>query len=112
MYQDVYIPEQTASAILTFAYRIVTNDVLDWASFHVEVQARNNALLKRVLRDGNDHPDNIRICSNDLGWRTYSFNLTPWAGRTVRLWFGNRNEWDGGWGIWTYVDEVSLQITP
>jgi hypothetical protein len=108
IYQDFTIPADAPSPTLTFAYRIVTNDILAWASFRVEIRNLNNVPLAQVLRDGS--PD-IYICHNDLGWRRpYPYDLSQFKGMTVRLWFEVRNEYDGGLGIWTYVDDVT--VTP
>ena len=110
MYQDITVPADAPSPTLSFWYRIVTNDILDWASFRVEIRDLHNVTLAQVLRDGYDPPDRIAICYNDLGWRSYSYDLSRFKGMTVRLWFENKNEYDGGLGIWTYVDDVT--VTP
>jgi|GEM_PF-1660098 len=111
IYQDFTIPADALSPTLSFAYRIFTNDVLGWASFRVEIRDLNNATIAQVLRDGYDPPDNIPICYTDLGWRSKGgYDLSKFKGRTIRLWFEIRNEHDGGWGIWTYLDDVT--VTP
>jgi len=112
MYQDFIVPDVPGTVTLSFAYRIFTNDIYDWASFHVELRAPNDAILAYILRDGYNPPDNIAKCSNDLGWKTFSYNLEAYKGQTVRIYFVSRNEWDGGWGIWTYIDDVKLQTGP
>ena len=106
IYQDLTIPAGALSPTLAFAYRIFTNDVLDWASFRVEIRDLHNEPIAEVLHEGHDD----RICYEDLGWTLHSYNLSPFRGMTVRLWFEVRNEHDEGWGIWTYVDDVT--VTP
>jgi len=110
MYQDVDLPIDARMVTVAFTYRVVSNDILGWAAFSVELRTLDNVLLKRILTDGYDPPDRIAICAYDLGWRSYNCDLTPYAGGTVRLWFSSRNNWDGGLGIWTFVDDVSLTI--
>ncbi|MBM3135716.1 MAG: hypothetical protein FJZ89_10650 [Chloroflexi bacterium] len=110
MYQEFIVPNVPGTMNLTFAYRIVTNDIYDWASFRVELRAPNDALLVRILRDG--YKSQTAECGKDLGWKTFSYNLEAYKGQTVRLRFESKNEWDGGWGIWTYVDDVKLEMRP
>ena len=44
---------------------------------------------------------------NDLTWREFNFNLSQYAGQTIRLYFGVYN--DGSGGVTSmYVDDVSL----
>ena len=76
IYQDFTIPADAPSPTLSFAYRIFTNDILDWASFRVEIRDLNNVTIAQVLRDGYAPPDRIAICYNDLGWKSYSYDLS------------------------------------
>ena len=110
MFQDIRLPADVGRATLRFAYRIFTNDVYDWASFRVELRNVNGGRRAEILREG--HRSIYRVCSNDLGWKPVEFDLSPWRGQTVRLWFASRNEWDGGWGVWTYVDDVMVELAP
>jgi hypothetical protein len=110
MYQEFIVPNVHGTVTISFAYRIFTNDIYDWASFHVELRAPDDALLTTILRDG--YRSQTAVCGNDLGWKTFSYNLEAFKGQTVRIYFESKNEWDGGWSIWTYVDDVKLQTTP
>jgi len=110
MYQEFIVPNVTGTVSITFAYRIFTNDILDWASFHAELRAPNDAILVYILRDG--YKSSSSPCGNDLGWKTFSYNLEAYKGQTVRLYLESKNEWHGGLGIWTYVDDVKLQMGP
>lgn len=113
MYQIVTVPSDMPSPSFSFWYRIVTNDIRGWASFHVEIRDDSGTIiLSEVLFDGYDPPDNIAIPNNDLGWRAYSYNLSPYKGKTISLWFESKNEWDGALGIWTYVDDVQIVGPP
>jgi hypothetical protein len=109
VYQDFTVPADATSPTLSFDYRIFTNDILGWASFRVEIRDLNNVTIAHVLRDGYDPDDNIAICYNDLGWRSKdAYDLSKFKGRTIRLWFEIRNEYDGGLGIWSYLDDVTV----
>jgi hypothetical protein len=59
MYQEFIVPNVSGAVTITFAYRIFTNDVLGWASFHVELRAPNDAILVYLLHDGYDPPGNL-----------------------------------------------------
>jgi hypothetical protein len=110
MYQEFIVPNVPGTVTISFAYRIITNDIYDWASFHAELRAPNGTLLARILRDG--YKGVSSPCGNDLGWKTFSYNLEGYKGQTVRLYLESKNEWDGGLGIWTYLDDVKLQMSP
>jgi len=106
--QTIYLPENIQQPILTFSYRIVTNDIIHWASFRAKLLDSQGSLLALLLRDGYDSPNNVAIPNNDLGWKQVWFDLSAYRGRTIRLYFESRNEFDGALGIWTYVDGVRL----
>jgi len=110
MYQEFIVPNVPGTVNLSFTYRIITNDIYDWASFHAELRASNGALLTTMLRDG--YKSSSSPCGNDLGWKTFSYNLDGYKGQTLRLYLESKNEWDGGLGIWTYVDDAKLQMSP
>ena len=109
MYQTVTVPSDMPSPTFSFWYRIVTNDIRGWASFHVEVRdSSGTTTLAEVLYGGYDPPDNVAIPNNDLGWKTHSYDVSPYKGQTISLWFESKNEWNGALGIWTYVDDVRV----
>ena len=47
--------------------------------------------------------------SNGQSWQHHAFDLTPYAGQTVVLHLGVRNDGQGGW-TGMYVDDVSLVV--
>lgn len=109
-HQIFYVNPSWTRPILSFAYNMWVNDVLGFSDFFVEIQdgvGLNH--LATVVRDG------YQSCSNtappvgtDLGWRTTSYDLSPYKGQSIRLIFANRNLWPNSWGIWTYVDDVRV----
>ncbi|MFQ5342987.1 MAG: hypothetical protein ACE5F6_15725, partial [Anaerolineae bacterium] len=110
--QAVTVPADIDNPYLSFCYDIVTHDNYHWASFHVEIRDPEGHTLAQVLRDGYNHNGNTAHGNNNLGWKTASYNLRSFRGRTIWLWFENRNEWDGARGIWTYVDAVRIADYP
>jgi PKD repeat protein len=107
MYQELIVPNVPGTVTITFTYRIFTNDVIDWAYFQVELRDLNDALLSVILKDGSDS----ETCDNLMEWKTFSYNKLDYLkGQTVRLRFESHNK-DGGYGIWTYVDAVSLNCS-
>jgi outer membrane protein assembly factor BamD (BamD/ComL family) len=117
MYQDFVVPNVpgTVTVTLSFTYHIATNDSIDWASFYVELRDQSDdALVRRVLHDGYSVSGRVPICNNDLGWKlfSYSYDLSAYKCKTIRLYFENRNEWPSSQGIWTYVDDVVLRFGP
>ncbi len=113
MSQDFAVPAGVASADLTFAYRVFSNDMKDWAWFGVEVQSLTGTRQIEILREGQTPPDRRPKCNFDLyaGWRVFTYNLSNWAGEVVRVRFLIRDVAYGSWGIWAYVDGVALHVT-
>ena len=102
---------------LSFWYRVFTYDVVyhpgrqkHYDSFEVYVLSSTGVTITRLLQDGNTDlslvgPDKPVI---DLGWKLVSFDLSPYAGQTIRLWFGNFNRQDGYYNTYTYLDSVRI----
>lgn len=95
---------------LTFWYRIQTYDHIKWTdgrwgdSFDVYI---NDEL---ILRDNYDnYPGYAPGCNSlqDLGWKQFTYDLTPSQEITLR--FENVTRVDGYLNTWTYVDDVQIQ---
>lgn len=112
MSQPVTVPSNMDNPYLAFCYDIVTHDNYHWSSFHVEIRDDQSQTLAQVLRDGYNRGGNTARANNNLGWRTAAYDLRPFKGQTVWLWFENRNEHDGARGIWTYVDAIRIVDRP
>ncbi|HID86490.1 MAG TPA: hypothetical protein EYP55_03815, partial [Anaerolineae bacterium] len=102
--QTITIPLQMQSPLLTFCYDIFTNDILHWSSFHVQLCGDPGGCIE-ILRDGCEFEPGDTI---ELGWRRFAYDLTPYRGHVITLRFESRNEWDGAWGIWTFVDGIRI----
>jgi hypothetical protein len=93
--QTVAVPAGTSS--LTFYYWPATTDTLvyDWQ----EAQIRNTS--------GTTLAQVFKVASNTQGWTQVTFNMTPYAGQTVQLYFNVHGD---GYGDLTYMylDDVSI----
>jgi len=109
MEQTVLVPS-TASPELVFWYNIFTQDrnrylVNTYDSFDVKI----NGL--RVFRDMN--MTGTYGCNSptiDLYWRQRIIALSSYAGASITIRFENRNNSNGWYNTWTYVDDV--QVAP
>ncbi|MFQ5858638.1 MAG: hypothetical protein ACE5LU_23810, partial [Anaerolineae bacterium] len=106
--QTIHIPRVMRLPELIFDYRIITNDIIHWASFRAEVHDSNGQWLETLLRDGYDPRNGAAIPGYDMGWQVGRFDLSAYRGLTIQLYFESRNEHDKGWGIWTYLDNVRV----
>ena len=97
IYQTVSIPANVTKATLTYWYWPFSTDTItyDWQ----EAQIRNSSgtLLAQIMK----------ICSNTRAWTQVTFDLTPYKGQTVQLYFNAHGD---GYGDLTYMylDDVGL----
>jgi len=112
--QTFKIPETFEEPILSFAYRIFTHDNMAWAAFYVyiivsgkEYNCEKQVNCEKLVHDG--FQSLFSIPYKDLGWKVVSFDLKKYKGEQVELRLASRNEWDKGYGIWTYVDRITLR---
>lgn len=127
--QTVTVPSlsEVAQPTLSFWYRVQTYDVIttsspDWArlcpqlgdlpflvdTFDVTAQAVGADRLDLLWRDGNQEPQfgsvpspNPPIPLRDLGWQLATIDLSPYAGRSIRLEFATHNRLDRRFNTWT-----------
>jgi hypothetical protein len=106
IYQDVTVPN-SGSPQLTFYYRIRTYDKLNvdkYDRFEVYI---NGTLLRRFGNTDLNHYG----CSkpiNDLGWQSFTSDLSAYRGQTIRIRLVNITHPDDWYGTWTYVDDVEV----
>lgn len=110
MYQDVTVPADWERPTLHFCYHIITHDIIHWSDFRVLIRRPDGPqqVLAEVLRAGFDDGTGSAFYNNDLGQARYTYDLSAFRGRTVRLFFESRNIWDTARGLWTYVDDVMI----
>ena len=111
MYQDVLIPAAISSATLHFAFRQQGYDGLSNDPFTVEVRDLADNTLATVVSFAFPERD---FQFKDSGWidddgvGPAGFDMTPFAGQTVRLYFRQQNGNDNTYETWVFVDDVSL----
>jgi bacillopeptidase F (M6 metalloprotease family) len=97
--QNISVPSGTQT--LTFYYWPSTTDSItyDWQ----EAQIRNTA--------GSTLASVMKVCSNAQAWQKVTFDMTPYAGTTVQLYFNVHGD---GYGDLTYMylDDVSVSAPP
>jgi hypothetical protein len=91
----------SGSPQLSFWYRPSTTDTItyDWQ----EAQIRTTA--------GTTRASIFKVASNAQAWQHVTFDMTPYAGQTVQLYFNVHGD---GYGdlTWMYLDDVTLSGTP
>jgi hypothetical protein len=112
--QTVTLPADGAPK-LTFAYHIVSHDLIYFAAFQVYVTDVDRGTPTLILEDGSLGVNGLPVPYDDLGWRTALFDLSTYRGKTIQVSFQVVNKYDKepdvdyrSYGIWAYVDNISL----
>jgi hypothetical protein len=119
VYHKMVIPENYDRPVLSFWYRICTNDSIHYSDFRaylitstVDILGTEPITAEVIKRDGYrccEDQDTAPLAGYDLQWRTASYDLTHLKGQTVTLVFETNNlDADLSLGIWTYVDHVEV----
>jgi hypothetical protein len=109
IYQDVVVPS-SGSPTLRFSYNVQTYDtaIWDWFDVNIKNPASGANLATVVSHDGKPGYDYGTYWNG--GWKTVSYDLSPWRGQTVRIWFGNRQDGFGDQNA-VFIDDVSIPCT-
>ena len=109
--QDVTIPAGISSATLRFGVRVQGYDSAPWDPFRMEIRSTGDATLATVLDYAfTEYSNNFK----DSGWLDddtmlpVGYDMTAFAGQTVRLYFEQSNLFDNLYETWAFVDDVSL----
>jgi sugar lactone lactonase YvrE len=112
--QVFYVPYGNFS-VLTFNYDVFTQDIIDRSDFIVEIQDAVGLSNKSiVIRDGyvpsglGEMPEGIV----ELGWKSITYSLAQYRGKFIRLVISNRNLSPNSNGIWSYVENISVNEAP
>ncbi len=110
MYQDVTIPSNISGAALFFRVRQQGYDTDPFDPFAAQIRSTNNAVLETVMELTFIDPSFV---FKDSGWiegafSPAGFDVTAYAGQTVRVYFEQANTNDNLYETWAYVDDVSL----
>jgi hypothetical protein len=100
--QEVTIPGDVASATLSFWYYPICQDVLpyDWQEVIIFDHTLTVPLAWAMPR----------ICSDSQTWTYHTFDLTPYKGQTIILYFNVYNNGVGNRKTAMYLDDVSVQV--
>jgi uncharacterized repeat protein (TIGR01451 family) len=111
MYRDVTIPPDISSAALYFRFRLQGYDGKFGDRFVAQVRGTDDTVYEQIislsLTDW-DHKFHDSGWVNDDDASPVGFDLSSYAGQTIRLYFEHANGSDNRFETWTYVDEVSL----
>ena len=101
VYQPLSIPAQLQSATLSFwLYPGSEASAGDWQRVAL-LEAGTASKIREFLR----------LLENTQAWQYYEFDLTPYRGRDVLLYFEVYNDSTAAIGhTWMYADDVSLQV--
>ncbi|UCH83877.1 MAG: DUF11 domain-containing protein [Candidatus Latescibacterota bacterium] len=111
MYQDVTIPVNISSARLFFQVRQQGFDIDPFDPFAAQIRNTNDDVLENVLGLTFTEPE---FFFKDTGWIAddgtppQGFDLTAYAGQSVRLYFEQANTNDHYYETWVYIDDVSV----
>ena len=97
--QDITVTVATRPT-LSFVYKIVTSDERGGDCFRVKIKDQGGHDLATVL-----------AASEGTDWTHMHYDLSPYVGRTVRLYFNLYQDGAGG-GTVVYLDEVSVGSGP
>ena len=92
----------SGSTTLTFWYQPHCTDTIAYDQIQMQLRSTDGTTLATVLN----------VCSNSGAWTQVTFDLTPYAGQTVVLWF---NDHDDGYPIdptYFLLDDIALNNTP
>jgi len=101
LYQTITVPSNLSSPALSFWCWPSTNDTIqnEWQ----EAQVRDT--------NGNKLAQIFKLASNSQTWTQVTYNLTPYQGQTIQIYF-NAHE-DGYTGLtYMYLDDVSITSGP
>ncbi len=107
-YQQITIPADATAATLSFYYNVLTQDdpsnVYD--TFSATIRNTGNTVLATVTNLSNENYD------NGIGASFYhlqTFNLLPYAGQTIRIYFASANDFSLPTSF--NIDDVSVLVT-
>ncbi|MCK4351063.1 MAG: choice-of-anchor J domain-containing protein, partial [Candidatus Krumholzibacteria bacterium] len=106
MHYDVAIPIDISSATLSFQFRHMGYDGEGRDPFNVEIRDLGGGTLATVLT--HTFPERTGVFK-ESGWFSFSYDMSAYAGQTVRIYFEQLNDIDNNYETWVYVDDVSLE---
>jgi hypothetical protein len=94
--QTITVPG--GSSTLSFWYNPHCPDTLQFDQEQAQIRSTSGSTLATVLN----------VCSNSQTWTHVTFDMTPFAGQTVVLWFNDHDDGFSSDPTVTYLDDVTL----
>jgi hypothetical protein len=107
-YQQITIPAGATSATLSFYYNIFSAEGTLGAfdTFSATIRNTGNGVLATVLSRSNVNQD---PGTGPAFYHQQTFNLLPYAGQTIRVYFSSANDFSLETSF--FIDDVSVQVT-
>ena len=100
IYQTVSIPAG-ATASLTYWYWPSTTDTITYAWQEAQIRNTSGTMLAQVMK----------ISSNAKAWTQVTYNLTPYAGQTIQVYFNAHGNGYSSDYVYMYLDDVAVTVT-
>ncbi len=97
IYQTITVPTDAQSPNLGFWYWPATTDSVQYAWQEAQIRDSN----------GNELAQIFKTASNAQSWNYMSFDLTPYEGQTIELYFNVHENGDGN-PTYLYLDDVAI----
>lgn len=98
--QTITVPTG-ATTTLTYWYYPGTNDTITYAYQEAQIQNTSGTTLAEVMK----------VASNTLAWTEVAFDLTPYAGQTIQLYFNVHGSGSSSYYSYMYLDDVAVTST-
>jgi len=103
VYQEITIPP--SGATLTFCRRMVSYDYANFDRFRAQIRSTSNAVLQTLVEE-TAPPGGTGW--KERPWKCFTFDLSAYAGQTIRVYFEAGNTVDALFGTYAYVDNVKV----
>ena len=107
LYQTISVPD--TSATLSFWYRVLSDDIVDYDYFEAKiVDVGGTKADEVIIKTGSDE---IGGWWGDSLWQEITYSLDNWLSSTVQLWFSVINHDEVGWPLKktaTIIDDVRI----
>jgi phospholipase C len=100
IYQTIAIPSSASKVTLQLYYWPATNDTITYAYQEVLIQDTSGNTLATVLK----------VANNSMGWKEVVYDMTSYAGQTVRLYLAVHGNGYSSDYVYMYVDAISITV--
>jgi uncharacterized repeat protein (TIGR03803 family) len=98
--QTISIPSKVTTAYLTYWYWPVCNDTITNAYQEAQIQNSSGKTLAQVMT----------VCSNAQSWLNQVYDLTPYIGQTIQVYFDDYENGASGKLTYMYLDDVAAIV--